>query len=73
MYVYEKGSRIGADLEESAIRIARKLNAYESRIRRLKSVNRKLRKAGDELADALWPQVPQGIYDVLKWEDAKKR
>jgi len=48
-YVYEKGERIGATPEESAINLARKLNAYQMRIERLKEETRRLRKAGNNL------------------------
>ena len=72
-YVYENGNRIGASPDDSASLLARKLNAYRSRIARLKSANRLMRKAGDHLADCLWPEIPQAVYDVIKWEDAKSK
>lgn len=36
-FVYEKGDRIGVTLDESAIELARKLNAYQMRVERLKA------------------------------------
>jgi hypothetical protein len=72
-YVYENGNRIGVSHDESACMLAKKLNAYRSRITRLKSANRLMRKAGDHLANCLWPEIPQAVYDVIKWEDAKSK
>ena len=36
-FVYEKGDRIGCTPDEAAIKLARKLNAYQMRIERLKA------------------------------------
>jgi len=36
-FVYEKGDRIGVTLDEAAIELARKLNAYQMRVERLKA------------------------------------
>ena len=72
-YVYENGNRIGLTPDESAIALARKLNAYRLRIAKIKSANRFMRKAGDHLANCLWPAIPQSVYDVIQWEDAKNK
>jgi len=36
-FVYEKGNRIGVTLDEASVELARKLNAYQMRIERLKA------------------------------------
>jgi len=48
-YVYEKGERIGCSVEEAAVELSRKLNAYQMRVERLKAEVERLREAGDEL------------------------
>jgi len=48
-FVYEKGDRIGVTLDEASIELARKLNAYQMRVERLKAEVERLTKAGDEL------------------------
>ena len=72
-YVYENGNRIGLNPDDAAVILAMKLNAYRSRITRLKLSNRFMRKAGDHLANCLCPEIPQAVYDVIKWEDAKNK
>lgn len=56
-YVYEKGERIGCTPEEASIELARKLNAYQMRIERLKKENERLKNEllveKDRLADAV--------------------
>ena len=47
-YVYEKGERIGCSVEEAAVELSRKLNAYQMRIERLKAEVERLRIAGGE-------------------------
>lgn len=42
------------------------------RIAELKAENERLRKAGDAMANALWPAIPQAVYEVTDWEEAKK-
>lgn len=41
-FVYENGNRIGCTVEEATVEIARKLNAYQMRIERLKQENKRL-------------------------------
>jgi len=36
-FVYEKGNRIGVTLDEASVELARKLNAYQMRVERLKA------------------------------------
>ena len=36
-FVYEKGNRIGVTPDEASVELARKLNAYQMRIERLKA------------------------------------
>ena len=48
-FVYEKGNRIGVTPDEASVELARKLNAYQMRIERLKAEVNRLRNAGDEL------------------------
>ena len=31
----------------------------------------RLTKAGDAMANALWPSIPQAVYEVTDWEKAK--
>ena len=37
-FIYENGNRIGCTVEEGAVEIARKLNAYQMRVERLKAM-----------------------------------
>ena len=39
-FVYEKGDRIGVTLDEAAIELAQKLNAYQMRVERFKEQDR---------------------------------
>jgi len=48
-FVYEKGDRIGVTLDEAAVELTQKLNAYQMRVERLKAKVERLTKAGDEL------------------------
>ena len=32
----------------------------------------RLTKAGDNMANALWPAIPQAVYEVTDWEKAKE-
>ena len=36
-FVYEKGNRIGVTPDEASVELARKLNAYQMRVERLKA------------------------------------
>ena len=36
-YVYEKGNRIGVTPDEASVELAKKLNAYQMRVERLKA------------------------------------
>jgi uncharacterized small protein (DUF1192 family) len=38
---------------------------------RLKAEVERLTKAGDAMANALWPAIPQAVYEVTDWEKAK--
>jgi hypothetical protein len=42
-FVYEKGDRIGCTPDEAAVELARKLNAYQMRVERLKTEIRELK------------------------------
>jgi phosphopantetheine adenylyltransferase len=44
-FVYEKGNRIGVTLDEASVELARKLNAYQMRIERLKAEVERLNDA----------------------------
>ena len=66
-YVYEKGERIGVTPEESATNLARKLNAYQMRIERLKAENKRLRTAGDWMCGLL-----QFDFVTKEWNAAKE-
>ena len=78
-FVYEKGNRIGVTPEEASVDIARKLNAYQMRIERLKADIERLRKAGDAMAFN-YEQMHDfdGVYDsdlmklVDRWNAAKE-
>jgi hypothetical protein len=39
---------------------------------RLKAKVERLTKAGDNMASALWPAIPQAVYEVTDWENAKE-
>ena len=54
-FVYEKGNRIGVTLEEASVELARKLNAYQMRVERLKAEVERLNDAimrGASIPDA---------------------
>ena len=44
-FVYEKGDRIGVTLDEAAIELAQKLNAYQMRVERFKEQDRSQNEA----------------------------
>ena len=44
-FVYEKGNRIGVTLDEASVELARKLNAYQMRVERLKAEVERLNDA----------------------------
>ena len=83
-FVYEKGERIGVTPPEAAVELARKLNAYQMRVERLKAEVEQLTKAGDELAFMVNgsfdfpPNTAQPIIDAYlllglkKWTAAKE-
>ena len=78
MSYYEK--RI-ADLEARVAKMARmqRLKAIPveakllDRIKELKAEVKRLTKAGDAMANALWPAIPQAVYEVTDWEKAKEK
>ena len=41
-------------------------------VARLKAENERLIKAGDAMSNALWPAIPQAVYEVADWDAAKK-
>jgi cell division protein FtsB len=54
-FVYEKGNRIGVTLDEASVELARKLNAYQMRVERLKAEVERLNDAimrGASIPDA---------------------
>ena len=54
-YVYEKGNRIGVTPDEASVELAKKLNAYQMRVERLKAEVERLNDAimrGDSIPDA---------------------
>ena len=75
-YVYEKGERIGCSLEEAAVELSRKLNAYQMRIERLKAEVERLRKAGDAMQEDLliqvWPWNRKHFPSIKAWNAAKE-
>ena len=72
-YVYEKGERIGCSVEEAAVELSRKLNAYQMRVARLKAEVERLRKAGDAMVE-----IVEGTYCIdkpqalIEWNAAKE-
>ena len=44
----------------------------DSEVTRLKAQIARLTKAGDAMANALWPSIPQAVYEVTDWEKAKE-
>jgi hypothetical protein len=40
-------------------------------IKEQKEQIQRLTKAGDAMANALWPSIPQAVYEVTDWEKAK--
>ena len=72
-FVYEKGNRIGVTPDEASVELARKLNAYQMRIERLKTEVERLRKAGDGIASAL-REMPGDYPRCLanEWNAAKE-
>lgn len=53
-FVYEKGNRIGVTLDEASVDLARKLNAYQMRIERLKAEVEELKNQPDPLTAYLY-------------------
>lgn len=73
-YVYEKGNRIGVTPDEASVELARKLNAYQMRIERLKAQVERLRTAGDAIIQNLDPEEGDWSFEDAQstWEQAKK-
>ena len=70
-FVYEKGDRIGVTLDEAAVELTRKLNAYQMRLERLKAEVERLTKAGDAMANNIvWVELYRPL--VAKWNAAKE-
>ena len=85
-FVYEKGDRIGVTLDEGAIELARKLNAYQMRIERLKAQVERLTKAGDNMYSWLgvcgrhnnstgddWLRAKKGLPSLTEQWEIEKR
>lgn len=66
-FVYEKGNRIGVTPDEASVELARKLNAYQMRIERLKADVERLRKAGDWMCGLL-----RFDFVTKEWNAAKE-
>ena len=47
--------------------------SLETENARLKDEVERLTKAGDAMANALWPAIPQAVYEVTDWEKAKEK
>ena len=66
-FVYEKGNRIGVTTDEASVELARKLNAYQMRIARLRAEVERLRKAGDWMCGLL-----RFDFVTKEWNAAKE-
>jgi hypothetical protein len=79
--VYEKGDRIGCTPDEAAVELARKLNAYQMRVARLKAEVERLKKQAKGMSEAGWSLVNAHQYDasifywnkcINDWQNADK-
>jgi len=64
--------------ENERLRMEQRLKAVPveahllNRVAELKAKVERLTKAGDNMASALWPAIPQAVYEVTDWEKAKE-
>ena len=71
-FVYENGDRIGCTVEEANVDLAKKLNAYQMRVERLKAEVERLIKAGDALAEAVGDPTIDWPPREAAWNAAKE-
>ena len=65
-------NQIGGLQEENA-RLLSELADLKSTADQFKAEVERLTKAGDAMANALWPAIPQAVYEVIDWEKAKEK
>ena len=71
-FVYEKGDRIGVTLDEAAIELAQKLNAYQMRVERLKEQDRSQTES-HRINTNMWKdEVARLKAEVQRLEEEKK-